>query len=126
MGWKYRSWEEKQGAKKARIAKRTELRKQSRVKASAIAKRLMADLVRKMKGTGFSNLKLAGYSGVCGGTLGRLMKNRDLDKATFIAVVGMARAAGYRIEFVRLSPQEDEYYSERTVKLSEIDKLKSE
>ncbi len=125
MGWRYKSWEEKQEAKKARVAKRTELRKQSRGKASAIAKRLMSELVSKMKATGFSNLKLEGYSGVCGGTIGRLIKRRDLDKATFIAVVGMARAAGYKIQFVRLSSQEDEYYDERTVKLSEVDKLKS-
>ena len=125
MSWKYHSWEERREAKKARIAKRTELRKQSRGKASAIAKKLMSKLVSKMKETGFSNLKLTGYSGVCPGTLGRLIKRRDLDKATFIAVVGMARAAGYKLELVRLSPQEDEYYGERTVKLSEIEKLKT-
>ena len=125
MSWKYHSFEEKWQARKAQDAKRTELRKQSRGKASAIAKKLMSKLVSKMKETGFSNLKLVGYSGVCPGTLGRLIKRRDLDKATFIAVVGMARAAGYKLELVRLSPQEDEYYGERTVKLSEIEKLKT-
>lgn len=124
MSWKYHSWEEKWEARKARDAKRIELRKQSRTKASAMAKTLMSRLVSKMKETEFSTLKLTGYSGVCPGTLGRLLKRRDLDKATFIAVVGMARAAGYKLDFVRLSPQEDEYFTERTVKLSEVEKLK--
>ena len=105
--------------------KRSELRKQNKAKAIKMVKSLMHSLVSKMEKCGFNKLTLSGYSGVCPATIGRIMKYRNLDTATFAAVVGMARAAGYKFEFVRLTPQEDEYFNERTVKLSEVEKLKT-
>jgi len=126
MGYKYKSWQEKREAKKARIANRAEFRKKSRAKAVQLAKTFASDLISKLKKTGFNNLKISGYSGVCPATVGRLMKRRKLDSMSLVAAAGLARAAGYQLKLVRIPPERDEYYDERTVKLSEVEKLKSE
>jgi len=126
MGYKHKSWREHREARGAQRAKRAEFRKKSKVKASWMTKKFMESLLSRMKETGFNNLNLAGYSGVCPATVGRIMNGRKLDSASIIAVVGLARAAGYKLELVRLSQEEDEYYDERTIKLSEVEKLKDE
>ena len=89
-----------------------------------MSKVVLNELVTRLKKTGFNNLRLSGYSGVCPATVGRILKRRKLDSATFIAVVGLARAAGYKLELVRLTEEEDEYYDERTVKLKDVAELK--
>ncbi len=106
--------------------KRSGLRKQSKAKAIHIAKRLMNSLILKMEKCGFNKLTLSGYSGVCPATIGRIMKYRNIDTVTFTAVIGMARAAGYKLELVHLSPEEDEYYKDRWIKMSEADELKGQ
>ncbi|MCD6501934.1 hypothetical protein J7L01_04980 [bacterium] len=104
--------------------KRKELRNKNKEKAIKITEELMSQLIAKMKNCGFNKLTLSGYSGVCPATIGKIMQYHKIDNVTLAAVIGMARATGYKLELVRLSPEEDEYYEDRWIRLSDVDKLK--
>ncbi len=105
---------------KAKCNKRAERRKKNKTKTGLILHMLMSRLLNLMKDSGYNNLTLSEYSGISPATITRLRRRRKFDTATFSSVVGLARASGYKVEFVRLAPEEDEFFDKRWLKATDF------
>ena len=120
----FKAMEEKYARKYARreaqTKKRAELRAKNRAKTLSLTRASMTKLLKLMKDSGYNRLKLSGYSGVSPASVSRLTLRRNIDSVRFSAVVGLARASGYKIEFVRLSPEEDDFYDDRWLRASDV------
>ncbi len=105
---------------KAKCNERAKQRKKNKTKTVVILHKLMSKLLDLMKDSGYNNLTLSEYSGVSPATITRLKRRRKFDTATFSSVVGLARASGYKVEFVRLTPEEDDFFDKRWLKASDF------
>ena len=116
----YLSWDERRSSRKAQNDKRAKERKVNKSKTLAISRKLIYKMLQLMKNSGHNRLKLAQYSGVSPASVSRLTLRRTTDTIPFSSVVGLARAVGYKIEFVRLRPEEDEFFEDRWLKASDF------
>jgi len=120
------SWDERCKRRKAKRDNLAKERANNRLKSLTITRKLAAKLLKIVENSGFNRIKLAQYSGVSPASVSRLTLRRHIDTIRFSAVIGLARACGYKIEFVRLSPEEDDFFDDRWLKASEFYSEKSD
>ena len=116
----YGKYEDKYAARKAQRAKRTEERAHNRKIVVGRTKGLMSKLAAMMADSGYSRLKISGYSGVCPATVTRIAHRRNPTSVPFSAVVGICRALGYKVTFERLPPEQDEFINDRWIRATEL------
>lgn len=116
----YLSSEEERDHRVAQREKRAKLRKNNKSKTLAISRKLVYKLLQLMKNSGHNRLKLSQYSGISPASVSRLTLKRTIDTVPFSSVVGLARASGYKLEFVRLTPEEDDFFDDRWLKASDF------
>jgi len=116
----YKSLEDKWEKRKAKRKKRTEECAGNRKTAKERAKSLMYKLAQMIGDSGYSRLKVSGYSGVCPATVTRIAKRRNPTSVPFYAVVGICRALGYKVVFEKLPPEQDEFINDRWIKATEL------
>ncbi len=126
MGYKYHNSGDKRKARRAKRKQRDEKRLANRKIAKQRVEVLMRQMAEMIADSGYSRLKISVYSGVCTTTVTRIAKRRNPTSAPFYSIVGLCRALGYKIEFKRLSPDEDEFADDRWVRKSDVLKMKDD
>ncbi len=116
----YRSWQERDAKRKANKKQHKEIRSANRKKSIAETERLMSYLRSYVRDCGLTQTQLADFSGVDTSTVSQIMRRYHM-AARFNVVVAMARAAGYRIEFIKEHPRRDEFRDERRLKPPPLD-----
>jgi len=108
----------------AKIAARKKAAKDRRAESKkhweSEAKRLLNQLRGIVPECGLTEKQLSEYSGVVRSSIKRVM-NRRFTSARFDTVVQLLGAAGYRLEIVKLDPNEDYCRSERMFHLLPIE-----
>ena len=117
---KYKSYEEKLAAKKARIANHKKVRAEARKKAEAKTKQLLNRLRSIMKSAGLRQFELSDFSGVTPSAIIRIERTRhtNLQLSTFVAIVD---ACGYELKLEAKAPEKDEFRRYRTVRLVDVE-----
>jgi len=111
----YRSWEEEKAKRKANKQRHKEIRDENRKIAIAEAEGLMNYLRSYLQECGLTQTQIADFAGVDTSTVSQIMRHYH-KTARFSIIVALARAAGYRIEFVKLHPRYDEFRDKRRLK----------
>jgi len=117
---RYKTLEEKWAARANKRKQRTEECAENRKIAKDRAKSLMFKLAHMIRDSGYSRLKVSGYSGVCPATVTRIAKKRNPTSVPFYSVVGICRALGYKVVFEKLPPEQDEFIEDRWIKATEF------
>jgi len=117
---KYKSYDEKLAAKKARKENHKQVRAEARKKADTKAKNLIFTLKQAMKVAGLKQIELADFSGVTPSAIIRIERTRhtSLQLSTFVAI---ANACGYELKLVAKEPEKDEFRQFRMVRLVDVD-----
>jgi len=120
MGYKYKSYEERRAAKKARNAHHTQVRSDARKKTLSKTKGLLQSLQYIMKRCGLRQIELADFSGISPSSLNRIARTRhtSIQLSTYISI---ANACGYELKLVAKKPENDEFRAFRMVRLVDVE-----
>jgi len=117
---KYKSYDEKLAARKARTENHKKVRAEARKKADTKAKNLIFTLKQAMKAAGLKQIELADFSGISPSAIIRIERTHhtSLQLSTFVAI---ANACGCELELKLKKPSEDEFRQFRTVRLVDVE-----
>jgi len=117
---KYKSYDEKLAARKARKENHKQVRAGARKKAEAKAKNLIFTLKQAMKSAGLRQIELADFSGISPSAIIRIERTRHTS-LQLSTVVAIANACGYELKLEAKKPEKDEFRQYRTVRLVDVE-----
>ena len=116
---RYVSWDDQLKKRAATKKQHADRRKGSRELTETFGKSLQGSLRTLISDCGLSQVQLSDFSGIIPACVSRFMQRYN-PRARFNTIVGLAHAAGYKIEFVPVAPEKDYYRRFRRLKPSSL------
>jgi len=110
---KYVSWQDKEKRRQEWHNKHEEARKIYRESAETLSEWLIRKARSLVKNCGLSQIQISDFSGVGTSLVSRFLHRKISPKVHFGTIVSLLLAAGYRIKFERIPPEQDRFYKNR-------------